>query len=69
MALIDLQKAFDTINQDVLLKRMEFIGFSEGTTKWFKSYLSNSKFKVYIKNTFSEPGMETSYAEFLKDLF
>ena len=34
---------------------MEFIGFSEGTTKWFKSYLSNRKFKVHIKNTFSEP--------------
>ena len=35
---------------------MELIGFSEETTKWFKSYLSNRKFKVHIKNTFSEPG-------------
>ena len=35
---------------------MEFIGFSEETIKWFKSYLSNRKFKVRIKNTFSEPG-------------
>ena len=35
---------------------MEFIGFSDETTKWFKSYLSNRKFKVYIKKTFSEPG-------------
>ena len=35
---------------------MEFVGFSEETTKWFKSYLSNSKFKVHIKDTFSEPG-------------
>ena len=35
---------------------MEFIGFSEETTKWFKSYLSNGKFKVHIKNTFSELG-------------
>ena len=33
---------------------MEFTGFSEETTKWFKSYLSNRKFKVHIKNTFSE---------------
>ena len=35
---------------------MEFIGFSEETTIWFKSYLSNRKFKLHIKNTFSEPG-------------
>ena len=56
MILIDIQKAFDTVSHDILLKKMEFIGFSEETTKWFKSYLSNRKFKVYIKNTFSEPG-------------
>ena len=35
---------------------MEFIGFSQETTKWFKSYFSNRKFKVHIKNTFLEPG-------------
>ena len=35
---------------------MEFIGFLEEATKWFKSYLSNRKFKVHIKNTFSGPG-------------
>ena len=56
MILIDLQKAFDTVNHDILLKKMEFIGFSEETTKWFKSYLSNRKLKVHIKNTFSESG-------------
>ena len=55
MILIDLQKAFDTVNHDISLKKMEFIGFTEETTKWFKSYLSNRKFKVHIKNTFSEP--------------
>ena len=56
MVLIDLHKAFDTVNHSILLKKMEFIWFSEETTKWIKSYLSNTKFKVYIKNTFSEPG-------------
>ena len=56
MILIDLQKAFDTVNQYILLKKMEFIGFSEETTKGFKSFLSNKKFKFHIKNTFSEPG-------------
>ena len=56
MIVIDLQKAFDTVNRDSLLKKMEFIGLSEETTKWLKSYLSNRKFKVHTKNTFSEPG-------------
>ena len=56
MLLIALQKAFDTVSHDILLKKMEFIGFSEEKTKWFKSDLSNRKFKVNIKNTFSEPG-------------
>ena len=56
MILIDLQKAFDIVNHDILLKTMEFIGLSEETTNWFKSYLTNRKFKVHIKNTFPEPG-------------
>ena len=56
MILNDFHKTLDTIKHNILLKKMEFVGFSEGTTKWFKSYLSNRKFKVHIKNTFSEPG-------------
>ena len=56
MILIDLRKAFDTVNHDILLKKMEFIGFSEETTKWFKSYLSNRKFEVHIKNTLPKSG-------------
>ena len=55
MIFIDFQKAFDTVNHNILLKKMEFIGFSEETTKWFKSYHLNRKSKVHIKNTFSEP--------------
>ena len=54
MILIGLQKAFDTVNNDILLKKMELIALSEETAKWFKSYLPNRKFKVHIKNTFSE---------------
>ena len=56
MILINLQKASDTVNHNTLLKKMKFMGFSEKTTKWFKSYLSNRKFKVYIKNTFPGSG-------------
>ena len=33
MILIDLQKAFDTVNHNILKNKMEFIGFSKETTK------------------------------------
>lgn len=33
MGLINSQKSFDTINQDFLLKKSEFIGSSEETIK------------------------------------
>ena len=56
MILIDLQKAFDTINHDILINKMEFLDFSKDVISWFKSYLSNRKIIVNLKNSFSEPG-------------
>ena len=52
MILTDLQKAFDTINYDVLLKKLSITGFSDHTVKWFQSYLSNYKFTVKLENFF-----------------
>ena len=54
MILIDLQKAFDTIEHDVLLQKLYAIGFSKRTVNWFKSYLSNRSFKVNLGNNFSQ---------------
>ena len=54
MILIDLQKAFDTINHDILLMKLSMIGFSDHTVKWFQSYLSNRKFMINLENPFSE---------------
>ena len=45
------QKAFDTINHDILLKKLSIIGFSDHTVKWFQSY---RKFMVNLENSFSE---------------
>ena len=45
MILIDLQKAFDTINYEILLKKLSVIGFSDHTVKWFQFYLSNRKLR------------------------
>ena len=55
MILIDLQKAFDTIDHEVLLQKLCAIGFSKRTVNWFKSYLSNRSFKVNLGNNFSQP--------------
>ena len=49
MILIDLQKAFDTIDHEILLCKMKFIGFSEKVLDWFKCYLSERSFKVKIQ--------------------
>ena len=53
--LIDLQKAFDTIEHDILLKILSAIGFSNHTIVWFKSYLSNRLFRVNLESCCSDP--------------
>ena len=55
MILIDHQKAFDTIDHDILLKKLNAIGFSNHTIGWFKSYFSNRLFRVNLGNCYSDP--------------
>ena len=44
MILIDLQKAFDTINHDILLRKMASLGCSNHLVMWFQLYLSDRSF-------------------------
>ena len=50
--LIDLQKAFDTINHDILLREFSIIGFSDDTVKWFRFCPSICKFAINSENCF-----------------
>ena len=56
MILIDLQKAFDTINHEILLKKLEAIGFSDKCIRRFRSYLYERIFSIEIENQLSDFG-------------
>ena len=45
---VDLQKAFDTVDQQILLAKLNYYGICEVPNDWFKSYLSNHHQYVYI---------------------
>ena len=51
--LIDLQKAFDTIDHNILLLKMPSLGFSREVIDWYKSYISSRKFHVNFHDKFS----------------
>ena len=57
MVLMDLQKAFDTVDHDILLKKLETMGFDNN--KWFESYLKGRKQMVVANDVSSETGTVT----------
>ena len=56
LVLLDLSAAFDTVDYDILLQRLEhYVGLSGTVIQWFKSYLQNRKYFVSIENCVSKP--------------
>ena len=52
--LVDLKSAFDTVNHGILLKKLELYGIRGHSLQWFKSYLTDRKFRVRIGKKFSD---------------
>ena len=45
---LDLKKAFDTINHDILISKLELYGIRGTCQSWFKSYLGNRMQRVEL---------------------
>ena len=52
--LLDVQKAFDTVDHNILLSKLENAGIRGIPLKWFKSYLLDRKQRVLVGSTFSD---------------
>ena len=60
VVLLDMSKAFDSVNHDTLILKLQDVGISSDTLQWFRSYLSNRSQVVRIYSTLSEPLSVTS---------
>ena len=47
-------KAFDTVNHDMHIQKLEYYGIRNNPLKWFQSYLNNRKQYVYVNGQSSE---------------
>ncbi|XP_067622537.1 probable RNA-directed DNA polymerase from transposon BS isoform X1 [Eurosta solidaginis] len=50
---LDLKRAFETVDRDILIRKLYKIGIRNIALNWFKSYLSGRKQKTVIRNKIS----------------
>ena len=51
---LDLKKAFDTVNHDILIKKLKNYGIDNKELLWFESYLNNRSQVVNVNSTLSD---------------
>ena len=55
LVLLDLSSAFDTVDHEVLLRRLEVtFGITDNALQWFRSYLAGRSQRVLLNGSFSE---------------
>ena len=54
LLLVDFSKAFDMVDHEILLRKLEHCGIRGTNLKWFASYLANRKQYVHVNNQCSE---------------
>lgn len=57
---LDLKKAFDTVNHEILIKKLELYGIRNTALRWFVSYLSNRSQVCKVGKSFSSPAKITT---------
>ena len=50
---IDLNKAFDTIDHEIILRKLSYFGADQATIKWFQSYLSDRTQRCNVNGSLS----------------
>lgn len=52
---LDLKRAFETVDREIMLKKLKIYGLSDKAVQWFKCYLSGRKQITKVNNEFSLP--------------
>ena len=52
--MLDLSEAFDTVDQDIILKDLFALGIDGTVLDWFRTYLKNRIFSVFVNDTLSD---------------
>jgi hypothetical protein len=55
LLLLDLQKAFDTVDHQILLKKLSAVGANDSVVTWFSSYVSGREQVVQVNDCLSPP--------------
>ena len=56
VVLVDFKKAFDLVDHQILLSKLEIYGIRDEALQWFKTYLTQRRQQVYVNNSKSDIG-------------